>query len=165
MASTVCVYMEVKLGEKAPIFTLRAHDKSQVNLESFRGSHVVLLFFPLAFSRVCTEELKCVHNEYEGYANLDAHVLGVSVDSLYTLAEFRKVLNIGFPLLSDFNKEVSRAYDALHEEFGYEMKGVSKRAVFVVDPAGTLIHREVLENPGEMPDLQKIADVLSSKTH
>lgn len=158
-------YMEVKLGEKAPIFTLRAHDKSQVNLESFRGSDVVLLFFPLAFSRVCTEELKCVQNDYDGYSNLDAHVFGISVDSLYTLAEFRKVHSIGFPLLSDFNKEVSRAYDALHEEFGYEMKGVSKRAVFVIDPAGTLIHREVLENPGEMPDLQKVAAVLASKTH
>jgi peroxiredoxin len=154
--------VEVNIGERAPLFTLRAQDKTEVHLNQYQDNHVVLLFFPLAFSSVCTKELCMMRDDLADYNELNAEVLAISVDSLYSLNVFREKYGYNFDLLSDFNKEVSRSYGALHEEFGLGMKGVSKRAVFVIDKGGTIRHKEILDNPGQMPDFDKVRTVLAS---
>ena len=153
--------MELNVGEKAPDFTLRAHDKSEVTLCDLRGKKVVLVFFPLAFSSVCTKELCLLRDDLRSYDELDAEVLAISVDSLYTLNKFREEHNYDFRLLSDFNKETIRSYGALHEEFAYNMRGVSKRAVFVIDEGGIVRHKEILDVPVDMPDFEKVKDTLA----
>jgi peroxiredoxin len=154
--------VEVNIGERAPLFTLRTHDKSEVHLNQYQGKKVVLLFFPLAFSSVCTKELCLMRDDLSEYHQLDAEVLAISVDSLYSLNVFREKYGYNFILLSDFNKETSRSYGALHEEFGLGMKGVSKRAVFVIDRGGIIRHKEILDIPGQMPDFDKVRTVLAS---
>jgi peroxiredoxin len=103
-----------------------------------------------------------MRDDLADYNELNAEVLAISVDSLYSLNVFREKYGYNFDLLSDFNKEVSRSYGALHEEFGLGMKGVSKRAVFVIDKGGTIRHKEILDNPGQMPDFDKVRTVLAS---
>jgi len=117
---------------------------------------VVLLFFPLAFTSVCTKELCYVRDNIGLFNSIDAVVLGISVDSLYTLAKFREEQGLNFTLLSDFNKEVSKLYNALYDEFSYNMKGVSKRASFVIDRQGTIQYAQVLANAGDFPDFEAI---------
>ena len=157
--------MEVNIGEKAPLFTLRNQDKEKVALDAFRGKNVVLVFFPLAFSSVCTVELCQMRDELAQYKDLEASILGISVDSLYALRAFRDAQQYNFPLLSDFNKEASRSYGALHEDFGLEMKGVSKRSVFVIDKEGVIRHAEIQDNPGEMPNFDKVKGALAQLAH
>ena len=144
--------MVVNVGDKAPAFTLYNTQKEKVNLSDFKGKKVVLLFFPLAFSSTCTEELCTMRDNLNTYEGLDAQIMAVSVDSLYTLGKFKSEQQLNFPLLSDFNREVSRAYGALHEFFAYGMREVSKRAAFIIDDQGDVRYTEVLENPGNLPN-------------
>lgn len=95
--------------------------------------------------------------EYEG---LEAQILAISVDSPYTLAKWKEEQQFNFPLLSDFNKSVSKKYDALYKEFALGMKGVSKRAAFVIDAQGIVRYAEVLENAGELPNFEAIKQIL-----
>ena len=150
------------VGEAAPDFTLYNTEKKQVSLHDFRGSNVLLLFFPLAFTSTCTAELCSVRDNIGFYNNSHAQVLAISVDSLYTLAKYKAEQGLNFPLLSDFNKEVSKAYGSLYETFGLGMKGVSKRSAFVIDKQGIMRYSEVLENAGEVPDFEAIQRTLSS---
>ena len=152
--------MKIQKGEKAPNFTLRATDKSEVSLGDFKSKNVVLLFFPLAFTGVCTDELCTVRDNMEEYNNLDAQVLAISVDSLFTLEKFKEAQGYQFPLLADFNKTVSRSYDALYEDFVLDMKGVSKRSAFVVDKEGIIQYAEVLESAGDLPNFSTIKETL-----
>jgi glutaredoxin-dependent peroxiredoxin len=147
-------------GQKAPAFTLVDTDKKEVTLDSLNGKNVVLLFFPLAFTSVCTAELCGVRDNYKIYENLNAEVLGISVDSPFTLDKFKQEQNLNFKLLSDFNKSTSTAYNSIYNDFVFGMKGVSKRAAFVIDKSGIVQHEEVLENAGEQPDFTKILAVL-----
>ena len=148
--------MPLQIGQAAPDFTLYDSDKKQVSLNEYRGNNVLLLFFPFAFSSVCTAELCAVRDNISRYNAVQAKVFGISVDSLYTLAKFKAEQNLNFILLSDFNKEVSYAYQAYYETFSYGMKGVSKRAAFIVDKAGLLQYVEVLENSSEQPKFDSI---------
>ena len=154
--------MEVKVGEKAPLFSLVSHEKKMVHLEDYRGSNVVILFFPLAFSSVCTVELCRIRDEMKDYNALDTQVVAISVDSFYALRKFREEQGYNFDLLSDFNKEASRSYGALYEEFGLGMRGVSKRAAFVIDKNGLIKHQEILDIPSEMPNFEKIKEILAT---
>ena len=154
--------MALQTGQKAPAFTLVADDKQEVSLSDFAGQNVVLLFFPLAFTSVCTTELCTMRDDLQQYKDLNAQVLAVSVDSPFTLEAFKKQQNLPFPLLSDFNKATSRAYDALYEDFVLNMKGVSKRAAFVIDEKGKIRYAEVLENAGELPDLAAVKKSLAA---
>ena len=154
--------MSVNVGDKAPNFTLRAHDKSEVSLEDYRGKNVLLLFFPLAFTGTCTEELCTMRDDIASYSNMDAEVLAISVDSLFTLDRFRQDQNLNFPLLSDFNKAVSQAYGALYADFVLDMKGVSKRSAFVVDKEGTIRYAEVLEKATDLPNFGEIKATLAT---
>jgi peroxiredoxin len=146
----------------APDFTLYDTTKSPVSLHDFKGKKVVLLFFPLAFTSVCTKELCYVRDNIGLFNNIDAVVLGISVDSLYTLAKFKEEQALNFTLLSDFNKEVSKLYNALYDDFSYNMKGVSKRASFVIDRQGTIHYAQVLEKAGDFPDFEAIKASLSA---
>ena len=153
--------MPAALGQPAPAFTLYNTDKQPVNLSDFRGRPVVLLFFPLAFTSVCTAELCGVRDDLARYQALGAEVLGISVDSLFTLGKFKAEQNLNFPLLSDFNKTASEAYGALYGDFVLGMKGVSKRSAFVVDGAGVLRHAQVLDDAGQLPDLEAVKATLA----
>lgn len=146
----------ITVGQSAPPFTLFDSEKQQRSLADFKGHHVLLLFFPLAFTSVCTEELCAVRDSMKMYEGLHAQPIGISVDSLYTLARYKAEQGLNFPLLSDFNKEVSKSYEALYETFGFGMKGVSKRAAFIIDKEGLIQYAEVLENAGNVPDFNAI---------
>jgi len=152
--------MALKPGDKAPDFTLRASDKSLVNLKDFRGKNIVLLFYPLAFTGVCTKELCYMRDSLDTYEQLDAQILAISVDSLYTLDKWKQEQGFNFPLLSDFNKTVSKKYDTLYKDFVFEMKGVSKRSAFVLDREGIIRYAEVLENAGELPNFDAVRKIL-----
>jgi glutaredoxin-dependent peroxiredoxin len=147
-------------GQKAPAFTLVDTDKKEIALDSLNGKNVVLLFFPLAFTSVCTAELCGVRDNYKIYEGLNAEVLGISVDSPFTLDKFKQEQNLNFKLLSDFNKSTSTAYNSIYQDFVFGMKGVSKRAAFVIDKNGVVQHEEILENAGEQPDFTKILAAL-----
>ena len=143
-------------GDQAPDFTLYNTEKKQISLTDLRGKNVLILFFPLAFTSTCTAELCAVRDNIGLYNDYNAEVLGISVDSLHTLRKYKEEQGLNFNLLSDFNKDVSRAYDTIYEQFGYGMKGVSKRSAFLLDKNGVVQYVEVLENAGEVPDFIQI---------
>jgi len=147
---------EIKVGQLTPDFSLYDSDKNLVTLAGQRGSNVLLLFFPFAFSSVCTEEMCSMRDRLNDYEGLNAKVFGISVDSLYTLKKFKEDQHLNFPLLSDFNKDVSISYGSLHEQFSYGMKGVSKRSAFIIDRNGIVQYAEVLDNPGMQPSFEGI---------
>lgn len=152
--------MNLKVGDKAPDFKLKDTDGNEVSLSSMKGTSVVLLFFPLAFTGVCTKELCQIRDTMKDYETLDASVVAISVDSFFTLNEFKKRENLNFPLLSDFNKETSTAYGALYQDFfGY--KGVSKRSAFVVDREGVIQYAEVLEAAKDLPNFEAVKQTLA----
>lgn len=152
--------MKISPGQLAPDFTLFDSTKNKVTLSELKGNNVLLLFFPLAFTSVCTKELCSVRDNIGMYNKANAKVLGISVDSLHTLAKFKEDQHLNFQLLSDFNKETSEAYGALYPVFGYNMKGVSKRAAFVIDKDGMVRYSEVLENASDLPDFKTIEKTL-----
>lgn len=148
--------MALSKGATAPEFTLKNTEGQDVSLADYRGKKVLLLFFPLAFSSVCTAELCQVRDSLKQYEQADAQVLGISIDSFFALKEFKKAQELNFPLLSDFNKETAAAYDCMYDEF-YGMKGVSKRAAFIVDEQGKIAYAEVLEKASDLPDFEAIS--------
>jgi glutaredoxin-dependent peroxiredoxin len=152
--------MPVIVGQPAPEFALYDSAKNLVQLSELRGKNVLLLFFPLAFTSTCTKELCSVRDSIAVYNNANALVFGISVDSPQTLARFKENQGLNFTLLSDFNKEASRAYDTIYEMFSLNMKGVSKRSAFVIDKEGIVRYTEVLENASEVPDFENIVKTL-----
>ncbi|MEL6833453.1 MAG: redoxin domain-containing protein [Bacteroidota bacterium] len=154
--------MSVKVGDKAPVFTLTSSELKPVSLEDYSGKNVVLLFFPMAFTSVCTAELCSMRDDIATYNGLDTDILAVSVDSPFTLDRFKKDQSLNFPVLSDFNKDVSRNYGSLYEEFVFGMRGVSKRSAFVIDKEGTVRYAEVLENAGDVPNFASIRETLEN---
>jgi len=154
--------MQLKVGDKAPNFTLRNTEKKEISLEDYKGKNVVVLFFPLAFTGVCTQELCSVRDDMSSYKDLSADILAISVDSLFTLDRFKAEQEYNFDLLSDFNKEVSRAYGSMYDDFVLEMKGVSKRAAFVIDKEGTICYAEVLDDAGDVPNFDAVKKTLES---
>jgi len=154
--------MKIEKGQKAPAFSLYDSDKNKINLSDLQGKNVVLLFFPLAFTSVCTAELCSVRDNLSRYDQLNAEVFGISVDSLHTLKRFKQDQQLNFRLLSDFNKEVSAVYGCLYDNFSFDMRGVSKRAAFVIDSDGIVQYAEVLENAGNQPDFAAIQSALET---
>ena len=141
--------MKIEVGGMAPEFSLYSSGKKKISLVDYRRKNIVLLFFPLAFTGVCTKELCNVRDTISIYNNANADVIAISVDSPQTLAKFKEDQNLNFQLISDFNKLVSEMYRCIYETFSMEMKGVSKRSAFVIDGEGTNRYAEVLENAGE----------------
>lgn len=155
--------MPVLAGQKAPDFTLFDTEKQKLSLADCRGKNVVLLFFPLAFTGTCTKELCNVRDNIGLYNNTNASVFGISVDSLFSLGKFKEEQHLNFPLLSDFNRVASKAYDVLYETFpAFEMQGVSKRAAFVIDNDGIVQYAEICPTPGDEPNYEAIQATLKS---
>lgn len=154
--------MSIQTGQKAPEFSLFDTDKNKVSLADQKGNNVVVLFFPLAFTGVCTTELCNVRDNIAIYNNTNAKVFGVSVDSLFSLGKFKAEQNLNFPLLSDFNKDAAKAFNVLYETFpAFEMQGVSKRAAFVIDKEGVVRYAEVCATPGDLPNFAAIQQTLA----
>lgn len=148
--------MAIQIGQAAPEFKLFNTEKKEISLSDFKGKNLVILFFPLAFTGVCTAELCSIRDNYNIYTSLNAEVVGISVDSLFSLDKFKKEQNYNFDLLSDFNKTTSTAYGSLYDSFVFGMLGVSKRSAFVIDKDGVVRYAEVLEDAGKQPNFDAI---------
>jgi glutaredoxin-dependent peroxiredoxin len=153
--------MAVQVGKKAPNFKLFSDDKKEVKLSDFKGKNIVLHFFPQAFTGVCTEQLCEARDNMNIYEKLNAQIIGISVDSPFTLAKFKESNNYNFPLLSDFNKKTLKKYDVYMKDFVFGMQGVSKRAAFVIDKKGVVRYAEVLKNVGELPNFAAVKETLN----
>mgnify|MGYP003581083691 CR=1 FL=1 len=154
--------MALQVGDKAPDFKLFNSDLKEVSLSDYKGKKLVVHFFPMAFTGVCTTQLCTMRDSFGYYQGMNAEVVGISVDSPFTLAKFKEENAYQFPLLSDFNKEVSQAYGAFYDEFVFNLRGVSKRSAFVNDEEGKIFHAEVLEYAGNMPDFDVIRKVVEA---
>lgn len=158
--------MAIQIGHPAPDFALKqktADGIKTVKLSDFRGQTVVLLFFPMAFTDVCTNEMCTISSMYDQYAQLNAAVLGISVDSPFAQAAWAQQNNITIPLLSDFNREACKAYGAYYENFFpgvLDFKGVAKRSAFVIDKEGIVRYAEVLEDATQLPNFERIREVV-----
>ena len=153
--------MAVDVGSQAPDFTLTNQDRQPVKLSEQRGKPVVLAFFPAAFSSVCTKELCTFRDAMARLNQARAQVYGISVDTFFTLKAFQEAQGLTFPLLSDFNKQAIRDYGVFNEEM-IGLKGIAKRAVFVIDKDGVVRHREVLDDARNEPDYEKVFTALAA---
>jgi len=147
--------MSVDVGSKAPDFTLMSHDRQPVTLSAQRGHPVVLAFFPAAFSSVCQKELCTFRDQLARLNHAHTQVYGISVDTFFALKAFHTDQKLTFPLLSDFNKQVIREYGVFNEDM-VGLKGIAKRAVFVIDGDGVVRYRQVLDDARNEPDYEKV---------
>ncbi|MFN7915872.1 MAG: peroxiredoxin [Vicinamibacterales bacterium] len=152
--------MSVDVGTKAPDFTLVDQDRQPVTLSAQAGHPVVLAFFPAAFSSVCTTELCTFRDSMARLNSANATVYGISVDTFFTLNAFRTAQGLNFSLLSDFNKEVIKAYGCYNPDM-IGLHGISKRAVFVIDAQGIVRHAEVLEDARNEPSYDAVFATLA----
>lgn len=153
---------KIEIGQAAPDISLYDSDKKKVSLNDYKGKNVLILFFPQAFTGTCTKELCSTRDNIALYNQANAQVLGISVDSVFTLAKYKEDQQLNFPLLSDFNKDISKAYGVLYDTFVFDMKGVSKRSAFVLDKEGVVRYAEVLETATDLPDFGAIQKILQS---
>ncbi len=156
--------MSIKVGDKAPDFTLFNQDGEAVKLSSFKGKNVVVLFFPAANTGACTTEMCTFRDELKEYEILNAQLLGISVDTHFALKMFHEKNNYNFPLLSDFNKKVIKDYDVVLDVFvpgKFDYFNTAKRAVFVVDTNGVIKYFEILANVGGQPNFEAIKKTLA----
>jgi peroxiredoxin len=153
--------MAADVGTAAPDFTLTNQDRQPVRLSEQRGRPVVLAFFPAAFSSVCQKELCTFRDSIARLGQANAQVYGISVDTFFTLKAFHDQQQLSFPLLSDFNKQAIRDYGVFNEDM-IGLKGIAKRAVFVIDKDGVVRHREVLEDARNEPDYEKVFAALAT---
>jgi glutaredoxin-dependent peroxiredoxin len=147
--------MSVDIGSKAPDFTLMSHDRQPVTLSAEHGHPVVLAFFPAAFSSVCQRELCTFRDQLARLNHANAQVYGISVDTFFALKAFHTDQKLTFPLLSDFNKTAIRDYGVVNEDM-IGLKGIAKRAVFVIDKDGVVRYRQVLDDARNEPDYEKV---------
>ncbi len=159
--------MVLRLGQKAPEFSLPDADQEMRSLGEFtKVGPVVLAFFPFAFSGVCDKEMCIFRDGFGALQEAGAQLVGISVDSSYALKAFAQTYNLQFPLLSDFNKKVVKLYGVLQNPWvGLGYKGVAKRSVMVIDQRGMLRYRWVTDVPTDEPpyaEVMKAARKLSS---
>ncbi len=153
--------MSTTTGDKVEDFELVDNKGQKHRLsETLKNGPVVLAFFPLAFTGVCTAEMCEFRDSLKDFEDVGATVFGISVDSGPTLRVFAEQQNLNFPLLSDFNKEVAGSLGILYENFN-GMRGVAKRSVFVVDREGVVTYRWSTDNAGESPVLAEVKEALA----
>ncbi len=151
--------MPLQVGDVAPDFTLFVRPREYVSLHEYAGRPVVLLFFPLAFSPTCTEEIGAAAEDYTLYESLGAEIVGISVDSPFVNQRFAAACNASFPIVSDFDRDVARLYAVAADDF-YGLKGVPRRAAYVVDREGRIAFSWESENPNILPPFAKIKQTL-----
>lgn len=139
-----------EIGEQAPDFALPDQDGKERKLSDFIGKNIVIAFYPSDFSPVCTIEFGCFQDDLGELSNLNAQVIGISVDSKYCHKQFAEKLKLNFPLLSDFGREVCRLYGTLREE------GFSNRAYFIIDKNGIVRFKHTMPTPGERMENKKL---------
>lgn len=149
--------MALPVGTEAPEFELPLKPgEAPLRLEDYRGEKVVvLLFFPLAFSSVCTDEMCSVAEDYGRWKEMGAEVIGISVDSPFANQKFAEECGATFPIVSDFNREAAKAYDVLNEDY-YGLQGVAYRSAFVVARDGTIVYAWETEDASVMPAFEEI---------
>ena len=151
------------LNEIAPDFNLKNTEKNDIALSNYKGKTVVLAFYPGAFTGVCDTEMCSLRDSMNSFNDLNATVLGVSVDSPWANAEFAKKYEINFNLLSDYNRDVSKAYDMIFNGLGgLEGYECSNRGVIIIDGQGLIQYRWVAENPGVEPNYSEIIEKVKS---
>ena len=152
----------LNIGDTAPDFELPlTMEKTWKLSQNIGKENIVLLFFPLAFSPPCHDEMCSIRDGFNEFKELNATVVAVSIDSPFVLGRWKEELSLPYPLLSDFNKTAGRAYGAFHEELG-PLKGVDKRAAFIIDKTGMIRYTWVSDDPGVMPDIAEIKKALDN---
>lgn len=151
--------MNLAVGQEAPEFTLKDQSQKEVKLSDFAGKkNVVLVFYPLDWSPVCTKEHVCIVNGMKSFETLDAQVLGVSVDSAWSHNAYAEKMGIKYPLLADFHPK-----GAMSEKYGVYLpeKGITGRAIFIVDKTGKVAWAKNYDIP-VVPDINEVAAALQN---
>ena len=151
--------MSYQIGDSIPSITLQDTEGTQITIEVGTNNHTVLLFFPLAFSSVCTDELCSIRDNMKLYESLNAKIYGISIDSFFSLKAFKQSQNLNFTLLSDFNKVQSTNFGVLNNDH-FGMIGVAKRSAFVLDGDLRLVYSEILQDAGNLPNFDKMKEAL-----
>jgi len=160
--SQLLLIILVNVGDKAPDFTLVNQDMKKVSLSDFKGDTIVLAFYPGAFTGGCTKEMCTIRDEIADLENLNAQILGISVNDPFTNKAFHEENVLNFPLLCDYNREVVKLYDVYHMDFaGLKGYTVAKRSVFVIGSDGVVNYRWVTDDPGVMPPYDEIKKQLA----
>jgi peroxiredoxin len=155
--------MAIPVGSKAPDFTLKSKTPAEVEVKlsnNFGKKNTVLLFFPLAFTGVCTKEMCDLTAGLDAYASLGAEVIAVSVDSPFAQAAWAKQEKIGITLASDLNKTVTKAYDVVFPMLA-GVGDTSARAAFVIDKNGVVQYSEQTPTPKDLPNFEAVKAVLA----
>ncbi len=153
----------IVLGSKAPDFNLFDTDRKERSLNEFKGKKVVLAFFPGAFTGPCTKEMCTFRDSMANLNNLNAHVIGISVDAPFSNKAFSDANKLNFPILSDYTRNVSEIYGGVYNDFvGLQGYSASKRSVFVIDQTGFVKYKWVSEDPGKEPPYDEITKILNS---
>jgi len=152
--------MAIAVGTKAPAFKLFNTDRKEISSADLSGKNIVLHFFPAAFTRVCTEQVCSSNDDLSFYSNVDAVVIGISVDMPFSLKAFKEKYNLNYELLSDFNKLTIHEYDMYHCNFICGIKGVAKRGVVVIDKNGIIAYSEETANPGTQVNFAALKEAL-----
>ena len=149
--------MPIEVGQTAPEFTLKDQSQKEVSLKDFRGKNVVLAFYPLDFSPVCSKEHACFHDDWSQFQGLDAVVMGLSVDSAWAHKAFAEKLGISYSLLADFHPKgaVAGKYGLYLEE-----KGITNRATVIIDKEGVVRYVKVYDIP-QQRDNKELVDALN----
>lgn len=155
--------MALKVGDKAPEFTLHDTDRKERSLKEFLGKKTVLAFYPGAFTGVCSKEMCTLRDSMAEFEGMDAQVVGISVDAPAANKGFADVNKLTYPILSDYTRAVSKQYTGLYDSFG-GLPGLSaaKRSVFILDPQGTVKYAWITDSPGEEPNYGEIKSALKS---
>lgn len=152
----------IELGSEAPNFILMDTDKNKVSLSSYVGKKTVLAFLPGAFTGVCTKEACTLRDSAAELNQLDAHVLAITVDSIFANNAFREQHNLNFPLLSDYNREVINKYGVVFKGLGGMEEYISaQRSVFVLDPKGKVMYKWIADAPGIEPNYDEVKEALA----
>ena len=153
----------VKTGSPAPDFKLFNHNKQEVSLASLKGKNVVLAFFPAAFTGVCEKELCTFRDAIANFNDMNATVVGISVDAPFSNAAFAQKNNVNFDLLSDYNRSAVKAYGVNHDDFaGMPGYTAAKRSVFVLDKEGIVRWAWIAETPKNEPDYEAVKKAVAA---
>ena len=155
--------MALKVGDKAPGFTLVDTDRKERSLNEFLGKKIVLAFFPGAFTGVCTKEMCHFRDSMASLNTMNAQVVGISTDSPFANKGFATANNLTYPILSDYKHSIIEHYGGVQEDFaGLKGYSTSKRAVFVLDKNGIVKYAWISENPGVEPPYDEVNKALAS---
>ena len=155
--------MALKVGDKAPAFTLIDTERKERSLSEFLGKKTVVAFFPGALTGVCTKELCTFRDALSALNGLNAQVVAISVDSPFANKAFADQNKLGFPVLSDYQREASQKYAGVYNDFaGLKGYTAAKRAVFALDSAGTVKYAWITDNPGVEPDYNEVKKALAA---